>query len=219
MSYAVKEIYFTIQGEGGQTGLPAVFLRFAGCNLWSGREEDRSTAVCKFCDTDFIGTDGPGGGKFKNADALADAVVAAWPGSDGQKWVVCTGGEPLLQLDADAIAAFHARGIKVAVETNGTIAAPNGIDWLCVSPKAGAAIVQTSGHELKLVYPQLENQPEDFAHMDFERFSLQPLDESFGYSARNGTKKAAPLEAALNYIHRHPQWALSIQTHKMIGIA
>ena len=215
MSYSVKEIYLTIQGEGGQTGLPAVFLRFAGCNLWNGLESGRAEAVCKFCDTDFIGTDGPGGGKFKTAGELAAEVAKAWPDGQGDRWVVCTGGEPLLQMDKELVDALHAVNFKIAVESNGTIKAPDGIDWLCISPKAGAALVQTSGHELKLVYPQAENKPEDFADMAFERFSLQPRDGTAeGLPAKNG----GHLQAALAYTLAHPKWRLSLQTHKLIGI-
>jgi 7-carboxy-7-deazaguanine synthase (Cx14CxxC type) len=208
MTYSVKEIYFTLQGEGAQVGRPAVFLRFAGCNLWTGREADRASAVCQFCDTDFVGTDGPGGGKFERAQDLAAAVAAAWPGG-GAPLVVCTGGEPLLQLDADAIAALHAAGFEIAVESNGTVAAPAGIDWLTVSPKAGAALKQIAGDELKLVFPQLGAAPEDFAHLAFARFSLQPMD---------GPRRAENTQAALAYCLAHPQWRLSLQTHKLLGI-
>lgn len=214
MSYSVKEIYLTIQGEGGQTGLPAVFLRFAGCNLWSGLERDRANAVCKFCDTDFVGVDGPGGGKFKTAADLVAAIEGHWPAGGANRWIVATGGEPLLQLDRTLIDALHAAGFKIAVESNGTVAAPHGIDWLCISPKAGAAVVQTSGHELKLVYPQVENTPEDFAHMDFSRFSLQPRDDSLFDPEKN----ASHVKACVDYCLANPKWALSIQTHKMIGI-
>lgn len=218
MSYAVKEMFLTLQGEGAQTGRVAVFLRFAGCNLWSGLERDRADAVCSFCDTDFVGTDGQNGGKFKTAEALVARVGGLWPETDsGQKWVVCTGGEPLLQLDADLIDALHTAGFKIAVESNGTIAAPAGIDWLCVSPKADAPLVQTSGDELKLVYPQNENRPEDFAHLGFKRFSIQPLDVlEVMPTARE--KKAAHIQAALKYCLSHPQWRLSLQTHKILGI-
>ena len=212
MSYSVKEMYLTVQGEGAQTGLPAVFLRFAGCNLWSGLERDRASAVCKFCDTDFIGTNGPGGGKFKSAKALAEAVFSHWPDDTpqrGQKWVVCTGGEPILQLDTALIAALHKVGFKVAVETNGTLKVPAGLDWICVSPKGDAPLVQRSGHELKLVYPQAENVPEDFAALDFEVYSLQPLDDK---------NKAANEKAAFDYCLKHPLWRLSTQTHKYIGV-
>ncbi|MGB0906578.1 MAG: 7-carboxy-7-deazaguanine synthase [Maricaulaceae bacterium] len=220
MTYSVKEIYLTIQGEGGQTGLPAIFMRFAGCNLWNGLESGRAEAVCKFCDTDFIGTNGPGGGKFKTAEALVDELLTHWPVKSGDKWVVCTGGEPLLQLDAPLIAALHEAGFKIAVESNGTVAAPDGIDWLCVSPKAGADIIQTSGHELKLVFPQYENHPEDFTEMNFGRFSLQPKDHSFGEfnPEIRDTKNAASLKAALEYCLTHPKWRLSLQTHKYINI-
>ncbi len=212
MVYSVKEIYLTVQGEGAQTGLPAVFLRFAGCNLWSGLERDRASAVCKFCDTDFIGTDGPGGGKFKTAQALAKAAASHWPdagNNSGQRWVVCTGGEPLLQLDVPLIEAFHGAGFKIAVETNGTVKAPKGLDWICVSPKADAALVQISGHELKLVYPQTENTPDDFTQLDFDVFSLQPLDDK---------NKAANEKAAFDYCLKNPKWRLSTQTHKYIGV-
>ncbi len=208
MSYAVKECYLTVQGEGVQAGITAVFLRFAGCNLWSGLERDREKAICKFCDTDFVGTDGPGGGKFSTADSLADHVTSFWP-KTGERWVVCTGGEPALQLDAALIAAFHARNFKVAIETNGTIALPGGVDWVCVSPKADTTLVQRSGHELKLVYPQTENQPEDFIDFDFSVFSLQPLDDK---------NKAAHSEAAFQYCLANPKWRLSVQTHKYIGV-
>lgn len=210
MTYSVKEIYYTLQGEGVHTGRPAVFLRFAGCNLWSGREQDRASAVCRFCDTHFVGVDGPGGGKFATAEALAEAVSAAWPGG-GDPYVVCTGGEPLLQLDAPAIDSLHAAGFEIGVETNGTLVAPPGIDWLCVSPKGGAALVQTRGDELKLVYPQAEPEacPERFEALDFTHFSLQPLDDA---------DIDANTRAALDYCLRRPQWQLSLQTHKILGI-
>jgi 7-carboxy-7-deazaguanine synthase (Cx14CxxC type) len=210
MTYSVKEIYFTLQGEGAHTGRPAVFLRFAGCNLWSGREQDRGSAVCRFCDTDFVGVDGPGGGKFASAWELAAAVSAAWPGG-GRPYVVCTGGEPLLQLDAPAIDALHTAGFEVGVETNGTLPAPPGIDWLCVSPKGDAQVVQTRGDELKLVFPQSEPQarPDRFEQLDFAHFSLQPLD---------GDDLEANTRAALDYCLRHPRWQLSLQTHKLLGI-
>ncbi len=211
MTYSVKEIYFTLQGEGAHTGRPAVFLRFAGCNLWSGRERDRASAVCRFCDTEFVGTDGPGGGKFVSAENLADAVLAAWPGGTSNRYVVCTGGEPLLQLDTAAIDALHAAGFEIGVETNGTIMAPEGIDWLCVSPKAGAKVLQTSGQELKLVYPQAEAeaQPEKFQSLEFEHFFLQPCD---------GSQRDENTRKAIRYCLDHPQWKLSLQTHKIIGI-
>jgi 7-carboxy-7-deazaguanine synthase len=208
VSYAVKELYYTLQGEGAQAGRAAVFLRFAGCNLWSGREEDRAGAVCTFCDTDFVGVDGPGGGRFADADALADAVAAQWPGG-GKPYAVCTGGEPLLQLDAALIDAFHARGFEVGVETNGTIAAPAGLDWICVSPKAAAPVVQTSGHELKLVYPQALARPDRFEGLAFEHFLIQPMD---------GPDRDANTAAALAFVRANPRWRLSVQTHKMLGI-
>ena len=209
MSYAVKEIFFTLQGEGRHAGRPAVFCRFAGCNLWTGREADRHKAVCTFCDTDFVGTDGPGGGKFATADALADAIAATWPADEGARYVVCTGGEPTLQLDAAFIDAVHARGFEIAVETNGTNLVPPGIDWICVSPKAEAPLVQVSGHELKLVYPQPTAMPERFAHLDFAHFLLQPMD---------GPDRDAHTAAALAYCLAHPRWGLSLQTHKFLGI-
>jgi 7-carboxy-7-deazaguanine synthase (Cx14CxxC type) len=209
MSYAVKEIYLTLQGEGLQTGRPAVFLRFAGCNLWSGREVDRATAVCRFCDTAFVGTDGTGGGKFETPEALADAVAKLWPAGGARPYVVCTGGEPLLQLDAPLIAALHARGFEVGVETNGTIAAPDGLDWVCVSPKAGAALVQRAGDELKLVYPQAGLEPESLEGLDFPAFLLQPMD---------GPDVAANTAAAAAYCLARPKWRLSVQTHKLIGL-
>ena len=210
--YTVKEIFYTLQGEGAHAGRAAVFCRFSGCNLWTGREEDRhTTATCRFCDTDFVGV-GPDGGKFATADALADAVAARWPPAAGARpFVVCTGGEPLLQLDAAAVASLRARGFELAVETNGTRPAPPGIDWVCVSPKAGAPLRLTSGHELKLVYPQAEPeaQPERFAHLAFERFSLQPMD---------GPALAENMRRAVEYCLAHPQWRLSVQTHKVLGI-
>lgn len=208
MSYAVKELFYTLQGEGAQAGRPAVFLRFAGCNLWSGLERDRAGAVCTFCDTDFVGVDGPGGGKFSDAEALAGAVAAAWPGG-GRAYVVCTGGEPLLQLDPPLIAALHEKGFEIAVETNGTIAAPEGIDWICVSPKSTAPLVQRSGNELKLVYRQQDAPPEAFAGLAFDFFFLQPMD---------GPSRAAETVAAVDYCRQHPQWRLSLQTHKILGI-
>jgi len=214
MTYSVKEIYYTLQGEGAQTGRPAVFLRFAGCNLWSGRERHRGEAVCRFCDTDFVGTDGPGGGTFATADALARAVAAAWPARQRSTspYVVCTGGEPLLQLDDAAIGALHGAGFEIGVETNGTLAAPAGIDWLCVSPKGSAPLAQASGDELKLVFPQIENeaQPQRFESLRFRHFYLQPLDDA---------NAVANTRAAIDYCLRHPHWRLSLQTHKIIGIA
>jgi 7-carboxy-7-deazaguanine synthase (Cx14CxxC type) len=210
MSYAVKEIFLTLQGEGGQAGRPAVFCRFAGCNLWSGREQDREAAVCTFCDTDFVGLDGPGGGRFASADELAAAVEAAWAGGADDRLVVLTGGEPVLQLDAPLIAALHGRGFSLALETNGTLAVPDGVDWICVSPKADAAVVQTRGQELKLVYPQAGVDPARFEGWDFERFLLQPMD---------GPRRAENTQAAIAYCLAHPRWRLSVQTHKYLGIA
>ncbi|MGZ8362251.1 MAG: 7-carboxy-7-deazaguanine synthase [Caulobacteraceae bacterium] len=209
MTYSVKEIFLTLQGEGGQAGRAAVFCRFAGCNLWSGREQDRASAVCTFCDTDFVGVDGPGGGKFASPQLLAEAVDRAWTGANHDKLVVCTGGEPLLQLDTRLIEALHARRFEIAVETNGTIAAPSGLDWICVSPKAAQPLAQTSGQELKLVYPQAENDPAQFEHLDFERFYLQPMD---------GPDREANTQAAVAYCLSHPRWRLSVQTHKYLGL-
>jgi 7-carboxy-7-deazaguanine synthase len=237
VTYTVKEIFYTLQGEGAQSGRAAVFCRFSGCNLWSGREEDRSRAVCQFCDTDFVGT-GPDGGKFKSANELADAIDRCWAGegrdaSEGvssprsaglsngsiglsngsiglpKKYVVCTGGEPLLQVDEDLISELHQRGFEVAVETNGTRPAPVSLDWVCVSPKAGAPLVQTTGSELKLVYPQANAPPEKFEQLDFRHFFLQPMD---------GPDTARNTELAIEYCLRHPRWRLSIQTHKLVGL-
>ena len=210
MSYAVKEIFYTLQGEGAHAGRPAVFCRFAGCNLWSGREADRAAATCNFCDTQFIGTDGPGGGRFATASELAAAVKTAWPADvGGTPYVVCTGGEPLLQLDEAAVGALHAAGFEVAVETNGTQPAPPGLDWICVSPKAGAPLHLTSGDELKLVYPQPGVNPDKFVGLDFGHRFLQPMD---GALLRENTAAAAA------YCLRHPAWRLSLQTHKLIGL-
>ncbi|MGH9127312.1 MAG: 7-carboxy-7-deazaguanine synthase [Acidimicrobiales bacterium] len=228
-TYLVKEIYYTLQGEGAQVGRAAVFCRFARCNLWSGHEEHRATAVCQFCDTDFVGTDGPGGGRFFGAEALAAAVAEAWAagadaretgadtgadagatGDGGRRYVVCTGGEPLLQLDAAAVEAFHHQGFEVGVETNGTIAAPPGLDWVCVSPKARAPLVLDHGNELKLVYPQGDAPPGRFEGLAFDHFWLQPMD---------GPERAANTAAAVAYCLAHPNWRLSLQTHKYIGIA
>lgn len=207
--YTVKEIFYTLQGEGVHTGRPAVFCRFSGCNLWTGREEDRAAAVCRFCDTDFFGI-GPDGGKFATADALADAIAACWPGGErGRPYVVCTGGEPLLQLDQPLVEALHARRFEVAVETNGTQPAPAGLDWVCVSPKANAPLLLTRGDELKLVYPQIGGEPEHYSHLDFAHFSLQPMD---------GPDLARHTAATLAYCLEHPQWHLSLQTHKALGI-
>lgn len=209
MVYTVKEIFYTLQGEGAHAGRPAVFCRFAGCNLWTGREADRAQAVCTFCDTDFVGV-GPDGGKFATPDALADAVAARWPqGAGGTPFVVCTGGEPLLQLDAPAIAALHARGLEVAVETNGTQPLPEGLDWVCVSPKSTAPVVVAGGDELKLVYPQPDALPERFAALPFRHFYLQPMD---------GPDVEAATAGAVAYCLAHPQWKLSVQTHKALGI-
>src|SRR5580658_5864273 len=209
--YAVKEIFYTLQGEGAQTGRAAVFCRFAGCNLWSGREVDRANAICQFCDTDFADTNGPGGGKFASAAELAAAVQEKWPRdkAGGKRFVVCTGGEPLLQLDATLIDALHTLGFEIAVETNGTVAASAGLDWICVSPKAGAALVQETGDELKLVYPQQGAEPERFASLAFRHFFLQPMD---------GPQREANTQAALRYCLDHPQWRMSLQTHKLLGI-
>jgi 7-carboxy-7-deazaguanine synthase (Cx14CxxC type) len=210
MTYSVKEIYFTLQGEGAHTGRAAVFCRFAGCNLWSGLERDRATAVCRFCDTDFIGTDGPGGGKFTTAEALALAVAAQWPkGAGGKRYVVCTGGEPLLQLDAALVAALHAEDFEIGVETNGTQTPPPGLDWICVSPKAGAPLALTHGDELKLVFPQAGAEPERYAGLAFDHFFLQPMD---------GPDRIVNTEAAARYCLAHPRWRLSLQTHKLIGL-
>ena len=213
MAYKVKEIFYTLQGEGAHAGRPAVFCRFASCNLWTGHERDRARAICQFCDTDFVGTNGPGGGRFRTAEALADAILAAWTGEPGdgvEPYVVCTGGEPLLQLDADAVSAIHARGFSVAVETNGTRHAPRGLDWICVSPKAGTEIVLTKGDELKLVFPQDEAPPDEYEHLAFGRLWLQPMD---------GPDREKNTQLAVEYCLTHPQWRLSVQTHKYIGIA
>jgi len=213
MSYAVKETYYTLQGEGAQTGRPAVFCRFSGCNLWSGREEDRESAVCQFCDTDFVGTDGPGGGTFEVAESLAAAVRERWPGStkgpEVRPLVVCTGGEPLLQLDAPLVEAFHGAGFEVAIETNGTCRPPPGIDWICMSPKAGAELELTRGDELKLVVPQDGVEPEALLELDFDHYFLQPKD---------GPNRETHTERAVEYCLNHPAWRLSLQTHKYLGL-
>ncbi len=209
MTYSVKEIFKTLQGEGAQAGRAAVFCRFSGCNLWSGREADRAEAVCRFCDTDFVGTDGPGGGRFEDETQLADAIARAWGPAPGDRFVVFTGGEPLLQLDAALTAALHAREFQVAIETNGTLDAVAGIDWLCVSPKAGAPLRLRQGHELKLVYPQAGLEPDDLARLAFDCFWLQPMD---------GPDRAANTAAAIAYCLEHPQWRLSVQVHKFVGI-
>jgi 7-carboxy-7-deazaguanine synthase (Cx14CxxC type) len=209
MTYAVKELFLTLQGEGAQTGRRAVFLRFSGCNLWTGREQDRATAVCTFCDTDFVGTDGEGGGKFASAEALANSAAACWGDTRDHRLIVCTGGEPLLQLDPPLIDALHARGFSIAVETNGTQPAPAGLDWICVSPKADAPLVLTAGNELKLVFPQPKAMPERFEGLAFEHFFLQPMD---------GPDQAANVQAAIAWCLAHPRWRLSLQTHKLTGI-
>jgi 7-carboxy-7-deazaguanine synthase len=209
MTYSVKEIFYTLQGEGAQAGRAAVFCRFAGCNLWSGREIDRVKAVCKFCDTDFVGTDGTGGGKFETAEALAKSINKTWAGPADRKFVVVTGGEPLLQLDSVLIAAIKRHGFEIAIETNGTIAAPPGIDWICVSPKADAELIQTSGQELKLVFPQTEAKPEAFEHLPFQHWFLQPMD---------GPDRDRNTQLAINYCLEHPRWRVSLQTHKLMGI-
>jgi 7-carboxy-7-deazaguanine synthase len=210
VSYAVKEIFYTLQGEGANTGRAAVFCRFAGCNLWTGREDDRHDAVCQFCDTDFVGVDGPGGGRFASAAELANAVDAAWPEHhSGRRFVVCTGGEPLLQLDDSLVAALHHTKFEIAVETNGTVPPPAGIDWLCVSPKAGAELKVHEGDEIKLVFPQAGGEPERFEGLAFDHFFLQPMD---------GPAREANTAAALQYCLAHPRWRLSLQTHKLLGI-
>jgi 7-carboxy-7-deazaguanine synthase len=211
MHYTVKEVFYTLQGEGFHTGRPAVFCRFSGCNLWTGREADRASAVCQFCDTDFVGV-GPDGGRFASADALAGAVAAQWPTANStgaRPFVVCTGGEPLLQLDEDLLAAFHARRFEVAIETNGTRIPPSGVDWICVSPKARAELLLTNGNELKLVYPQEGGEPERYENLDFEHFFLQPMD---------GPNLVENAEAAVRFCLAHPRWRLSLQTHKLLGI-
>lgn len=208
MTYHVKEIYYTLQGEGAQSGRAAVFLRFAGCNLWSGREEDRPEADCQFCDTDFVGTDGPGGGKFDDPDDLADYVATYWTG-DGQPYVVCTGGEPMLQLDGPLISALKDRGFEVGVETNGTIALPLGLDWICVSPKAGTSLKQTWGDELKVVYPQAGLAMDGLVALNFSHFFIQPMD---------GPAQAVAIKKSIQYCLDNPQWRISLQTHKMMGI-
>ena len=210
MSYAVKEIFYTLQGEGAQAGRAAVFCRFAGCNLWSGRENDRASAICRFCDTDFVDVNGPGGGRFASADELAGSVADKWPaGAAGRRYVVCTGGEPLLQLDARLIESLHTHGFEVAIETNGTLAAPSGIDWICVSPKIGSTLVQKTGDELKLVFPQIGGDPHQFEALQFRHFFIQPMD---------GPERTVNTHLAVRYCMDHPQWRLSLQTHKMLGI-
>ncbi|GGE49870.1 7-carboxy-7-deazaguanine synthase [Agaricicola taiwanensis] len=209
-SYAVKEIFLTLQGEGAHAGRAAVFCRFAGCNLWSGREEDRAEAICRFCDTDFIGMDGEGGGRFRDAEALAEAIAAAWGPELANRYVVFTGGEPCLQLDEELLDAIHARGFEAAVETNGTLEPPAALDWICVSPKAGAPLVARRGHELKLVFPQPDLMPDALPELDFAHYWLQPMD---------GPARAKNTAAAVAYCLAHPKWRLSLQTHKMIGIS
>ncbi|MEM1299545.1 MAG: 7-carboxy-7-deazaguanine synthase [Pseudomonadota bacterium] len=209
MTYSVKEIFYTLQGEGVHAGRPAVFCRFTGCNLWSGREKDRQSSICTFCDTDFVGTDGQGGGKFRTAETLAGTIAAHWPENGPNRFVVCTGGEPLLQLDPALIEALHAEQFEIAVETNGTIAAPPGLDWICVSPKSSAPIVQTEGDELKLVFPQPEAMPDRFVDLAFAHHLLQPMDNP---------KHAQNTEDAIAYCKADPRWKLSVQTHKSLGI-
>lgn len=209
MSYAVKEIFYTLQGEGARAGRAAVFCRFAGCNLWSGREQDRATATCRFCDTDFVGTDGAGGGRFADAAALARAVAATWPIGADHRFVVCTGGEPLLQLDEALVEALHENGFEIAIETNGTLLPPAGLDWICVSPKAGSEMVLRRGDELKIVIPQDGLDPRALERLDFRHFSVQPMD---------GPEHAANVERAVRFCLDHPRWRLSLQTHKLLGI-
>lgn len=213
MTYTVKEMFYTLQGEGAQAGRPAVFVRFAGCNLWSGLERDRASAVCTFCDTDFMGTDGQNGGKFRTPEDLAKAAISHWPGG-GTPYVVCTGGEPLMQLDEPLIDAFHAAGFEVAVETNGTLPVPESVDWICVSPKGASEIMQTHGNELKLVYPQADAPPEKFAHLAFDHLYLQPMD--LAHLSRGDGDEIT--RAATSYCLNHPEWSLSLQTHKFLGI-
>lgn len=209
-NYTVKEIFFTLQGEGFHTGRAAVFCRFAGCNLWTGREADRAKAICSFCDTDFVGV-GPDGGRFHSSDELADAIAARWPSTPppGRRFVVCTGGEPLLQLDTELVGSLHERGFQVAIETNGTLLPPAGVDWICVSPKAHAELVLANGNELKLVYPQVDAEPERYEALAFDHFFLQPMD---------GPELADNTRAAVRYCQQHPRWRLSLQTHKILGI-
>jgi 7-carboxy-7-deazaguanine synthase (Cx14CxxC type) len=209
MSYFVKELFFTLQGEGANAGRAAVFCRFSGCNLWTGRESQRASAICKFCDTDFVGTNGPGGGKFKTADSLAQAVVQQWKSASEPPFVVCTGGEPLLQIDDELIAAFKSHSIRVAIETNGTLIPPDGIDWICVSPKGGADWNLRKGNELKVVFPQDGADPMNFEDWDFDNFFLQPMD---------GPDRQLNTDKAVEYCQSHPKWRLSVQTHKYIGI-
>lgn len=212
MAYAVKEMFYSLQGEGAHAGRPAIFCRFTGCNLWSGQEKHRADAVCQFCDTDFVGTDGDGGGSFTNAVALAKAVVSYWPESITDvihPYVICTGGEPLLQLDKDLIEAFHNEGVELAIETNGTLPVPEGVDWVCVSPKSGSTVVVEKGDEIKLVYPQEGHQPSDFVHLNFEHFFLQPM---FDEDENEHVKET------IEYCLTHPRWSLSLQSHKLLGL-
>lgn len=209
MSYAVKEMFLTLQGEGIQAGRRAVFLRFAGCNLWSGREQDRAEAICKFCDTDFVGTDGDGGGKFADADGLADAALGFWGGAAGRPFIVLTGGEPMLQIDGAIIDALHIRGFEIAMESNGTLPAHPGIDWVCISPKAGSTVVQRSGNELKLVWPQPGSDVDAMEGWAFDHFLIQPMDDA---------NAAANHQAAIDFVLSHPKWRLSVQTHKYLGL-
>ncbi len=216
MTYAVKEMFYTLQGEGANAGRPAVFCRFAGCNLWSGREQDRPDAVCSFCDTDFVGTNGVNGAKFKTSEEVADKAASLWPDmTGGQPLIVCTGGEPLLQIDTPLIDALHAAGFEIAIETNGTLAVPNGIDWVCVSPKADAELVQTTGDEIKLVYPQAKAMPERFEHLAFRHFFLQPMD---GLGPDRLEVRNSNTQATLDYCLKHPKWRLGLQTHKILDI-
>jgi 7-carboxy-7-deazaguanine synthase (Cx14CxxC type) len=209
MTYSVKELFFTLQGEGARAGRASVFVRFAGCNLWNGREEDRATAQCRFCDTDFVGTDGEGGGKHVDADSLADAALAAWGDRGGKRYAVLTGGEPMLQVDDALVDALHARHFEIAIETNGTLPVHPGIDWVCVSPKARGELVQTRGHELKLVFPQEGAEPERYAGLQFEHFFLQPMDDLL---------RLKNTQRCVDYCRANPEWRLSLQTHKLLGI-
>ncbi|CAH2892300.1 MAG: 7-carboxy-7-deazaguanine synthase (EC [uncultured Paraburkholderia sp.] len=209
MTYAVKEIFYTLQGEGANAGRPAVFCRFAGCNLWSGREEDRAEAVCRFCDTDFVGTDGENGGKYRTPEELVQMIASQWPEGEGQRFVVCTGGEPMLQIDAPLVDALHAAGFEIAIETNGSLPVPETIDWICVSPKADAPLVVTKGNELKVVIPKDNQRLSDYAKLDFEYFLVQPMD---------GPSRDINTRLAIDWCKRHPQWRLSMQTHKYLNI-
>jgi len=207
--YRIKEIFYSVQGEGYYSGRPAVFCRFAGCNLWSGKEEDRKKALCQFCDTDFVGTDGTGGGVYEDADSLVRKIAGRWPQSDERRFVVCTGGEPILQMDDAFINALHDAGFEIAVETNGTITVPSGVDWICVSPKAGVELLQTSGDELKLVYPQAGAEPEQYRKLNFRHFFLQPMD---------GVNRETAARETLDYVLSHPGWRMSLQLHKILNV-